>query len=90
MVGIYFKTNHMPVRYLIYVAITALTRMLIEIVSNTQNLHEEILLVVGGIVLLSLAVLILRFGSYKYRYGHEDDEKDDVDEKKITLVNKDG
>ena len=26
MVGIYFKTNHMPVRFLIYVAITALTR----------------------------------------------------------------
>jgi len=30
MVGIYFKTNHMPVRYLIYVAMTALTRMLIS------------------------------------------------------------
>jgi phosphate starvation-inducible membrane PsiE len=88
MVGIYFKTNHMPVRYLIYVAITALTRMLIENVSNTQNLHEEILLVVGGIVLLSLAVLILRFGPYKYRYGHEGDEKDDVDEQEITLENK--
>ena len=26
MVGIYFKTNHMPVRFLIYVGITALTR----------------------------------------------------------------
>ena len=28
MVGIYFKTNHMPVRFLIYVGITALTRLL--------------------------------------------------------------
>jgi phosphate starvation-inducible membrane PsiE len=82
MVGIYFKTNHMPVRFLIYVAITALTRMLIEIVSDTSNPHEEILLVVGGIVLLSLAVLILRFGSYKYRYGHERDRKGDVEEQK--------
>lgn len=27
MVGIYFKTNHMPVRFLIYIAITALTRL---------------------------------------------------------------
>ena len=90
MVGIYFKTNHMPVRFLIYVAITALTRMLIEIVSNAQNPHEEILLVVGGIVLLSLSVLILRFGSYKYRSGHEDDEKDDVNEQKVTLENKGG
>ena len=26
VVGIYFQTNHMPVRFLIYVAITALTR----------------------------------------------------------------
>ena len=30
MVGIYFKTNHMPVRFLIYVAMTALTRLLIS------------------------------------------------------------
>ncbi len=29
MVGIYFKTNHMPVRFLTYVAMTALTRVLI-------------------------------------------------------------
>ena len=32
MVGIYFKTTRLPVRYLIYVAITALGRTLIEIV----------------------------------------------------------
>ncbi|EGH25785.1 PsiE family protein, partial [Pseudomonas amygdali pv. mori str. 301020] len=34
MTGIYFKTNHMPVRFLIYVAITALTRLLISDVSH--------------------------------------------------------
>ena len=34
VVGIYFKTNHMPVRFLIYVAITALTRMLLEYLNN--------------------------------------------------------
>ena len=37
MVGIYFKTNHMPVRFLIYVGITALTRMLI---GDIQADHE--------------------------------------------------
>src|ERR1700716_4105686 len=31
-VGIYFKTTHLPVRYLIYIAMTALARVLIEIV----------------------------------------------------------
>ena len=35
MVGIYFKTNHMPVRFLIYVAITALTRHLVGFVNAT-------------------------------------------------------
>ncbi len=88
MVGIYFKTNHMPVRFLIYVSITALTRMLIEIVSDTKNPSEELLLVVGGIVLLSLAVLILRFGSFKYHHGHEDNKEGDVDAKKMITENK--
>ena len=32
MVGIYFKTTKLPVRYLIYIAITALARVLIDIV----------------------------------------------------------
>ena len=32
MVGIYFKTTRLPVRYLIYIAITALARVLIELV----------------------------------------------------------
>ena len=27
MVGIYFQTNHMPVRFLLYIAITALTKI---------------------------------------------------------------
>lgn len=38
MVGIYFKTNHMPVRFLIYVAITALTRLLISMCRTTTRL----------------------------------------------------
>src|SRR4249919_3634089 len=37
MVGIYFKTNHMPVRFLIYVAMTALTRLL---VADVQAHHS--------------------------------------------------
>ena len=79
MVGIYFKTNHIPVRFLIYVAITALTRMLIELVSETNKLKEGILVVVGGIVLLFVAVLILHFGSYKYRYSDDGDGSGDKD-----------
>src|SRR5690625_3611777 len=33
MVGIYFKTNHMPVRFFIYVSIIALSRFMIYVLS---------------------------------------------------------
>lgn len=80
MVGIYFKTNHMPVRFLIYVAITALTRMLIEIVSDVNSPHGEILSVVGSIVLLTLAVLVLRFGSHKFGQVNDEETSEDNDQ----------
>jgi phosphate starvation-inducible membrane PsiE len=70
MVGIYFKTKHMPVRFLIYVAMTALTRLLI---SDVQAHHESpntadtsIVVVSGAILLLALATLVIRFGSSKF------------------------
>ena len=66
MVGIYFKTTHLPVRYLIYIAITALGRVLIEIVGAEHQTGTDILVITGAILLLSFAVLVLRFGSYKY------------------------
>ena len=72
MVGIYFKTNHMPVRFLIYVAITALTRFLIGFVNEVHKPDEGILVIVGGILLLALAALVLRFGSHKYPSSADD------------------
>jgi protein PsiE len=66
MVGIYFKTTRLPVRYLIYIAITALGRVLIEIVGAEHRTGTDLLIVTGAILLLSFAVLVLRFGSYKY------------------------
>jgi protein PsiE len=66
MVGIYFKTTRLPVRYLIYIAITALGRVLIEIVGAEHRTGTDLLIVAGAILLLSFAVLVLRFGSYKF------------------------
>ena len=72
VVGIYFKTNHMPVRFLIYVAITALTRMLLEYLNNwhnavsNSNFHYDILIICGGIVLLSISIIVLRYSSFNY------------------------
>jgi phosphate starvation-inducible membrane PsiE len=44
MVGIYFKTNHMPVRFLIYIAITAVTRLIIDLVGTKHEADMGILL----------------------------------------------
>ena len=66
MVGIYFKTNHMPVRFLIYVAMTALTRLLIGDVSSHQPREQEILVISGAILLLAIATLVIRYGSARY------------------------
>jgi protein PsiE len=66
MVGIYFKTTHLPVRYLIYIAITALGRTLVEIVGAEHRTGIDVLMVTAAILLLATSVLILRFGSHKF------------------------
>jgi protein PsiE len=66
MVGIYFKTNHMPVRFLIYIAITALTRLLVEDISRNHRLDTGILVVASAILLLSVATLVIRYASAKF------------------------
>ncbi len=70
MVGIYFKTNHMPVRFLIYIAMTALTRMLIGFINIEHQPGEGILIITGAILLLAVAVVLLRFGSHRYPSLH--------------------
>jgi phosphate starvation-inducible membrane PsiE len=65
MVGIYFKTTELPVRYLIYIAMTALGRVLIEIGGAEHKTGEDLLIVAGAILVLSFAVLVLRFASRK-------------------------
>ena len=66
MVGIYFKTNHMPVRFLIYVAITALTRLLISNVSHHNPPDMGVVYLTGAILLLALAILVVRYASSQF------------------------
>ena len=54
MVGIYFKTNHMPVRFLIYIAITALTRLLISDIQHTHKASMDQVIITGSILILAL------------------------------------
>ena len=73
MVGVYFRTNRMPVRFLIYVAITALTRHLIAIISpqpgselSASQPEYNALVIAGAILILAVAVLAIRYGSFTY------------------------
>lgn len=74
MVGIYFKTNHMPVRFLLYIAITALTRHMVDIMSHLPINVAEMLSVAGCIFIVSISVLIIRFTSNKF----PSDKKDEI------------
>lgn len=66
MVGIYFKTTHMPVRFLIYVGITALVRLMIAHVQAHHQPDVETLLLAGAILLMAVATLIIRIGSARF------------------------
>lgn len=74
MVGIYFKTNHMPVRFLLYIAITALTRHMIDVMSHSPVNVTEMIAVAGSIFVIAVSVLIVRFTSARF----PSDKKDDV------------
>ncbi len=70
MVGIYFRTHRLPVRFLLYIAITALTRMLTIDVKDFNN--EQILTVTGAIMMLALAAVTLDFSAARFRSPDED------------------
>ena len=66
MVGIYFKTNRMPVRFLIYVAITAVTRLIIDLVNVKHEGSFQVLILGATILLLVIADFIVRYSSHHY------------------------
>jgi phosphate starvation-inducible membrane PsiE len=74
MVGIYFKTNHMPVRFLIYVAITAVTRLIIDLVNTKHEADMSILLMGSTILILAIANAVVRYASFKYPSKSGDNE----------------
>ena len=74
MVGIYFKTNHMPVRFLIYVAITAVTRLIIDLVNTKHEADMSILLMGSTILILAVANAVVRYASFKYPSKSGDNE----------------
>jgi protein PsiE len=73
MIGIYFKTRRLPVQFLIYVAITALSRhLVIDVQKVSDDFHLYLLLtIVGAIAVLSAAIFVLSYTAVKYGYPED-------------------
>ncbi|MDX2504424.1 MAG: phosphate-starvation-inducible PsiE family protein [Gammaproteobacteria bacterium] len=74
MVGIYFKTHRLPVQFLIYIAITALSRhLVIDVQKVSTDFHLYLLLsITASIVILSLSILLLTYTGRKYGRPEDD------------------
>jgi phosphate starvation-inducible membrane PsiE len=70
IVGIYFKTDRLPVLFLLYVAITALTRFLAVDIKDLSI--QSVLVVTGSIFVLTLAVLVVQIATSKFAATTED------------------
>ena len=77
MVGIYFKTKRLPVVFLIYIAITALTRVLTVDIKTMDWTY--VLVLSGAILILSLSVMFVSDKSLllaKYRLNEKSADKE--------------
>ena len=72
MVAIYFRSNRLSVRFLVYIAITALTRVLVVDVKTMDN--TTVITLVGAIFILTLGVLILR--GCEVWFGQDEESKE--------------
>ena len=73
MIGHYFSSGQLPVRFPLYIAMVALARYLIL---DAKEITEwRMLAVSGSILLLTLAVLAVRYGHVKFPYEQDGDTK---------------
>ena len=73
MIGQYFKSGQLPVRFPMYIAIVALARyMILDIKEMTE---WRMLAVAAAIFLLTLGVLIIRYGHVRFPYSEDAGER---------------
>jgi protein PsiE len=69
MIGQYFKSGHLPVRYPLYITMVALARYMIL---DIKDMSEwRMLAVAAAVFLLTLAVLAIRYGHTRFPYGED-------------------
>jgi protein PsiE len=78
MVGTYFKTRRLPVQFLIYIAITALSRhLVIDVQKVADDFHLYLLLTITiAIAILSVSILVLSYTAKHYGCPEDNDLKD--------------
>ena len=85
MIGIYFKTHRLPVQFLIYIAITALSRhLVVDVQAVSEDFHLWLLLTITlSIFILRIAVFLLTWTASQF--GRPDDEgyKNNPDNKNL-------
>lgn len=72
MISIYYKTHRLPVIFLIFIAITAITRfMVIDMKSLVMSDKYNLLFLVVSILILAISAGILRYTETKYENKDE-------------------
>lgn len=75
MIGRYFSSGQLPVRFPLYIAMVALARYLIL---DLKEMSEwRMLAVAAAIFLLTLGVLVVRYGHVKFPYNEDKDAEAD-------------
>ena len=67
MVGLYYGSGKLPVRFPLYIGMVALARYLILDMKDMDGLR--ILAVTGGVLVLAIAVLVIRYGHVRFPYA---------------------
>jgi protein PsiE len=71
MIAVYLDTGKLPVRMPLYIAIVALARYMILDMKSLDN--WRIIGIAGAILLISLAILVQRYGHAKLPYKNDDE-----------------
>ncbi len=73
MIGQYLKSGQVQVRFPLYIGMVALARYLI--LDLKEMTEWRMLAVAAAILLLTLSVLVIRYGHVRYPYREDADEK---------------
>ena len=69
MVGLYFKSGKLPLRYPIYIAMVAIARYIIIGMKEMDGV--TMLALSGAILILALGVVAIRYGHVRLPYGDD-------------------